>query len=200
MSDDRHVPVGAVLKIGRCCDVEMDIVAGELSSIGADIAIVGMCSRRPIGADLADAVEGLNRAMHGAIARLRADGIFSGKWGETLYLSSPPSPILAKGVLLLGLGPTGRSVASHTRRAIRSAANQAARLSISHAAFAPARLETGSARFDAAASTRAILRGVIDVLASQPGNLERWSFVASPGEAEDLAHQFRLAFASVWEQ
>jgi len=200
MSDDRHVPVGSVIAIGRCCDVELDIVAGDLSTIEADLAIVGIYSRKPIGAELADAVEGLNRAMHGAIVRLRADGIFTGKGGETLFLSSPPAPIAAKGVLLLGLGPTGRSVASHTRRAIRSAANQAARLSGAHAAFAPARLETGSARFNAATSTRAILRGVIDVIAAHPGKLERWSFVAPPAEAEALADQFRMAFASVWEQ
>ena len=200
MSNDRHVPVDSILPIGRCCGTALDVVAGELSTIAADLAIVGICSRTPAGAELATAVEGLDHAMHGAIARLRADGIFAGKWGETLFLSSPPAPIKAKGVLLLGLGPTGRSVASHTRRALRSAANQAVRLSGGHAAFAPARLVTGGTRFEAAASTRAILRGIIDVLNAQPGRLERWSFVAPPAEAAVLADEFRMAFALVWEQ
>jgi len=200
MSSDQDVPIGSVLAIGQCCDVELEMVAGDLSTIEADLAIVGVHSPEPIDAAITDGFEGLNKAMHGAIVRLRSDGIFTGTSGETLFLSSPPAPIAAKGVLLLGLGPTGKSVASRTRRAIRSAANQAARLSGTHAAFAPARLKTGSARFNAAASTRAILCGVIDVLAAQPGKLRRWSFVAPPAEAEALANDFRMAFASVWKQ
>lgn len=200
MTGDRRASIGWAQPIGRYFDVDLDILAGDLSTIEADLAIVGICSCNPIGAGLANAVDGLDRAMHGAITRLRTDGIFSGKWGETLFLSSPPAPIAASGVLLLGLGPTGRSIASHTRRAIRTAAGQAARLSSVHAAFAPARLETGSGRFNADASARAMLRGVLDVLAAHPGKLERWSFVAPQAEAEALARQFRMAFASVCQQ
>ncbi|WBO21796.1 M17 family peptidase N-terminal domain-containing protein [Sphingomonas abietis] len=199
MSDDRQTAAGSIFPIGRCGDVDIDIVVGDLSTTEADLAIVGICSRKPIGSELVAAVDGLNRAMQGAIVRLRSDGIFTSRWGETLFLTSPPPPIVPKSVMLLGLGPTGRSVASHTRRAVRAAANQASRLGGAHVVFAPARLETGSARFDAAASTRAILRGVTDVVAVQPGKLERWTFLASSVEAAGLAEQFRIAFATVWE-
>ena len=175
----------------------IDVVAGDLASIEADVAIVGICSQVSTRQSIPSVMDGLDQALGGAIARLRADWVFEGSWGETLLLSSPPAPVKAGNVLLLGLGDTASELASHVRRALRVAAGQALNLGASTVAFAPANIDTGSSRFNAIATGRSVLQGISDAISQHPGRVRRWSFVAEPQDVAQIAEIFRVAFSEV---
>ncbi|MDO6414206.1 M17 family peptidase N-terminal domain-containing protein [Sphingomonas sp. BIUV-7] len=184
---------GDVAVIGEWQDFQIDVIAGDLSTTEADILVAAICGQLTNAAQLGPGIAPLDRALRGALARLRSDGIFSGRWGETLFLSAPPPPINAAGVLMLGLGPTGPDLQFHLRRALRSAADHAAGFGAAHAAFGPANLDTGSPRFNDIATARSLLRGVLDICGLRPGKLQRWSFVAPPTEFEVTADKYRMA-------
>ncbi|WP_206240404.1 M17 family peptidase N-terminal domain-containing protein [Novosphingobium terrae] len=187
-----------VIELGTHRDCHFDLVAGDLTTIEADVAVAALCAQ-PHLRHLAPGIDALDRALRGAIARLRAEGIFTGSWSEILYLSSLPSTIKVKGVILLGLGPTGRNSRVKVRRAFMIAASQAIRLGADHAAFAPAQLNTGLPRYNAEASAYAVLQGISDAVGRMRGGLRRCSFVAPEQELEAVAEKFALAFRRVVE-
>lgn len=191
---------GQVIEIGILRDCVIDIVAGDLTTIEADVAVTALCAQ-PHLRHLGPAVDPLDRALRGAIARLKSEGIFTGAWSETLYLSSLPSTIKVKvkGVIMLGLGATGRNTAAKLRRAFMIATSQAMRSGAGHAAFAPAQFNTGLPRYNLEASAYAVLLGISDAIGRMKGGLRRCSFVAPEHEMEAVAQKFAMAFRRVVE-
>lgn len=189
---------GRVIELGILHDCRFELVAGDLATVEADVAVAALCAQHPVR-HLGSGVEALDRALRGAILRLRIESVFTGAWGETLYLSSLPSTIKAKGVIMLGLGPTGRKTTAKVRRAFMIAASQAIRLGAGHASFAPAQLCTGLPRLNAEANAHAVLRGIADALVRMRGGLRRCSFVAPEPELDAAGEKFALAFRRIVE-
>lgn len=186
-----------VIAIGRCGDCHVDIVAGDLATVSADVAVAALCAQRANPAFLGTGIDALDRLLHGAIARMRADGIFSGVWGETLCLSSLPSTAAVGGLIMLGMGPTGRNAVSKVRRALMTAASQAARMGAAHVTFAPPLCDMRLPRPTDVAIARAMLLGIADALDRFDVGLRHWSFVAPEVQMEAIARQFAMALHGI---
>ncbi|MDE1918694.1 MAG: hypothetical protein KGJ57_16630 [Sphingomonadales bacterium] len=196
---ERGAPGAQTIAIGRCRDCLFDMVAGDLATVRADVAVAALCAQRADPAFLGTGIEALDGVLQGALARLRADGIFSGAWGETLCLSPLPAPAKVGGVIMLGMGPTGRNTTGKIRRALRIAASQAARMGASHATFAPPLPDMRLPRPTDVATARAMLLGVADGLERIGCGLKRWSFVAPASQMDALARQFAMAMRRIVE-
>ncbi|SEJ90192.1 Cytosol aminopeptidase family, N-terminal domain [Sphingobium sp. AP50] len=91
-----------------------------------DLLIVGMpeISR---AAQIGGIACELDAALSGTLSHLRAGSVFDGRFGETLILSSPPSPVRSSALLIVGMGDAdhvdapklGRLVAIAMRAAIQ---------------------------------------------------------------------------------
>lgn len=68
-----------------------------------DLLIVGMLEKDVARGDGGGA-DALDDALHGTLSRLRAGGIFTGGFGETLMLTRPPAPLRAGALMLMGMG------------------------------------------------------------------------------------------------
>lgn len=92
-----------------------------------DLLIVGMpaISRASqIGGILCE----LDAALSGTLSHLRAGGLFDGRFGETLILSSPPSPVRSSSLLIIGMGDAGDLDAAKLGRLVTIAMRTAAQL------------------------------------------------------------------------
>lgn len=68
-----------------------------------DLLIVGMLEKDVARGDRGGA-DAIDHALHGTLSRLRAGGIFTGGFGETLMLTRPPAPVRAGALMLIGMG------------------------------------------------------------------------------------------------
>ncbi|WP_294329185.1 M17 family peptidase N-terminal domain-containing protein [uncultured Sphingomonas sp.] len=68
-----------------------------------DLLIVGMLEKDVARGDRGGA-DAIDHALHGTLSRLRAGGIFTGGFGETLMLTRPPAPVHAGALMLIGMG------------------------------------------------------------------------------------------------
>lgn len=93
--------------IGHRRGVDFHVAQLDVATAAVDLLVVAMPDFPPGSAPPRGGAGALDRALHGTLSRLHAGGIFTGFPGETLMLTRPPPPILARLLLLLGLGPAG---------------------------------------------------------------------------------------------
>jgi leucyl aminopeptidase len=133
--------------------MKIQVVAGSIVHYPAD-AIVVFAARHGTNPDLeADPV---NEALGDALTTLINDGDFSGKSGEVAVLYSHGA-ILAKRVLLVGLGEDSEFSADGLRRAMALALQKARSLNLKHVAVAL--LNINPEQLDAANAAHAIAEG-----------------------------------------
>lgn len=205
----REKPVGAKVgmqHIGRICGVDLDIETWDPVSAEADLAVCGMFRREMPGTALSGGLRHLDGVLKGGLVALRKDGIFKGAQGETLLLSHPPRPILACGVLLVGLGDPMRWDGDMARHVAAVATGEVLRLRVGTVAFAPGLLDSGFQEAAIAATAGALLEGVMGALeAAGPAlidpdtgrpSLRRWIFDAGHSHAAQVAATFQAAFKS----
>ncbi|WP_342249111.1 M17 family peptidase N-terminal domain-containing protein [Sphingomonas sp. OTU376] len=77
---------------------QVDVVAADV-----DLLVVGMFEDAAVNRPKGGANQ-LDKVLHGTLRRLREGGIFKGVMGETLMLSTPPAPIRARSLMLIGMG------------------------------------------------------------------------------------------------
>lgn len=97
MNDRASLPIGSWRGISFAV-AEIDVVRAE-----DDLLVMGMLEKDVAGAHRGGA-EAMDHALHGTLSRLRAGGIFTGAFGETLLLTRPPAPIRASTLMLIGMG------------------------------------------------------------------------------------------------
>lgn len=89
--------------IGRRGSVSFKVAQIDVATIDVDLLVVGMFEQ-----DVVDGAKGgadqVDRILHGTLGRLQKGGIFKGSVGETLMLTTPPSPIMARSLMLVGMG------------------------------------------------------------------------------------------------
>ncbi|WP_176593773.1 M17 family peptidase N-terminal domain-containing protein [Sphingobium sp. EM0848] len=106
--------------------------AGQIDAVTAkvDLLVVGMFERHADNQPTGGA-DRIDRLLHGTLGRLREGEIFKGIAGETLTIATPPAPLCARSLMLVGLGD-GLSadcgaIAHPTELAMRTALRMRAR-------------------------------------------------------------------------
>src|SRR5574342_136328 len=110
--------------------MRIELAIGDIVRTRADMVVVNLFEgvKTPGGAAAA-----VDRAIGGAIAAAVRDGDFRGKWGETLVLR-PAGGIVARRVLVLGLGPKAKLTPDRVRQAALPVVQTAKKLKLSSVA------------------------------------------------------------------
>jgi hypothetical protein len=103
----------------------------------------------------------LDKHLGGVIASLRERGEFVGDDLETILIIPPDGSIMAKALLLIGLGDESSLSLDKMVRVGRVAAREAARMGISKVAFAPLIRDQGNSKFPTGEIASSVLRGML---------------------------------------
>lgn len=181
--------------IGSWRGTRIEVIGGHVANMPVMLSIAGMFAREADGMMIAGGLLHLDEALGGAVRRMRSDGIFEGRLGETMVLSAPPLPVKAGAILMIGLGDPADWSPEVMRSIVAVAARRAMQLAVSSVAFAPGLHDSGmrgSVMVGAETAMLAGLAGELDSAGATPP--ERWAFCAHPGHLEVTARDFALAF------
>jgi hypothetical protein len=188
-----HSPINR--PVGSCRGTRIEVVGDHVANIPAMLSVAGMFVREADGMTIAGGLSHLDDALGGAVRRMRSDGIFGGRLGETMVLSTPPLPVRADAILMIGLGEPAEWSPEVMRSAVALAARRAMQLAASSVAFAPSLHDSGLRGRTVLGAETAMLAGLCGELeragATPP---ERWAFCAHPAHFEVTAQDFALAF------
>jgi hypothetical protein len=188
-------PVPINRSIGSWRGTRIEIVGDHVANIPAMLSIAGMFAREADGMSITGGLAHLDDALGGAVRRMRSDGIFEGRLGETMVLSTPPLPVRADAILMIGLGDPADWTPEVMRSVVAVAARRAMQLAVSSVAFAPSLHDSGLRGRIVVGAEPAMLTGLcgeIEVAGGKPP--EQWVFCAHPAHFEVTARDFALAF------
>lgn len=92
----------------------MRFLVADIDAVDQDLDLIvtglfeAASAERPIGGAYR-----LDAWLGSTLTGLRAGGIFTGKLGEMLTLTTPPAPVRARGILLMGLGAGPAALCDH---------------------------------------------------------------------------------------
>jgi hypothetical protein len=128
-----------------------------------DLLIVGMpeisCASQIGGITCA-----LDAALSGTLSHLRAGGVFEGRFGETLILSSPPSPVRSNSLLVVGMGDADQLDAARLGRLAAVAMRAAVQLDVRSMACLLGPISIDASANDVAQAAREMMIGVLGAL------------------------------------
>ncbi|WCM28625.1 peptidase M17 [Sphingomonas sp. QA11] len=165
-----------------------------------DLLVVGMFERdaanQPIGG-----ARRLDHVLHGTLGRLREGGIFKGISGETMMLTTPPAPIQARALMLVGMGaslsPTYPVFGHPAELAMRAAL----RMRVQSAGCLLAWLEGETPADIVEASAAIMIQGAVRAIdeAESPaeGHILEWTFFVQQDGDRRTEAAFRRAFDSL---
>ncbi|MBO9723336.1 MAG: hypothetical protein J7530_03055 [Novosphingobium sp.] len=188
--------------VGAASGVSIEVAAWDAVGAEVDLSCAGMFAREA-GSQLSGGLAHLNAALEGRLLDLRRSGSFTGRLGECLLLDSPPAPVRAPALLLVGLGePDGWSTA-HLREALRAAGTFALALGVRSAAFAPGMLDSGllpdqtlgaPAHMTGGLAQALKARGtLVEMGLARAPRLERWIFDVGEARLTSAIENFRDA-------
>jgi hypothetical protein len=181
--------------VGSWRGTRIEVVGDHVANVPVMLSIAGMFAREADGMKMAGGLSHLDDALSGAVRRMRSDGIFEGRIGETLVLSTPPLPVRSNAILIIGLGEPGEWSPEVMRSVVALAARRAMQLAASSVAFAPSLHDSGLRGRTVVGAETAMLAGLcgeLDVTRATPP--EQWAFCAHPAHLEVTAVEFALAF------
>lgn len=171
----------------------MTFRAAEIDVLRADVdlLIVGM-SARPVQHHDNAGVDRLDHALHGTLSRLRQGGIFAGAMGETLMLSTPPLPVTARSLMLIGLGDAPIDALDAIVTLTVSAMDAALRSDAQSAACLVPWAEVGLTPDRARKVAAAMMAGAIGALAAAPPPARPldWTFDSNSIHADVIVRAF----------
>lgn len=130
------------LPIGAHDGVDFDVVAWGPAHADVDVSVACMFERE-LGPGMAGGLLALDQALGGHLSRLRAEGAFRAQPMETLLVTMPPPGVVARAVLVIGMGDPALLDGETLRRACRVAMREAIRRGAVSMAFAPSVLDAG---------------------------------------------------------
>lgn len=183
-------------RIGRRHNVVFQVAQIDVVAARVDLLVVGMFEQN--GIDLArGGASQVDLALHGTLTRLRAGGIFKGHIGETLLLSTPPLPMQAGAVMLIGMGPAAQSCLDALGGLTELAMRTALRMEAQSAACLLAWSECVLPTEDVEASAAAMMHGALAAIdAHRPGHPAprlQWTFDIRNGDARRTTAGLRQA-------
>jgi hypothetical protein len=109
----------------------------------------------------------LDQALGGELSRLRAVGAFRAQPMETLLVTMPPPGLIARAVLVIGMGDPALLAGDVLRRACRVAMREAIRYGARSMAFAPSVLDAGHTDNAALDMQAVMLDGMLGALRAE---------------------------------
>jgi hypothetical protein len=193
-SNDGHVvPINR--PIGSWRGTRIEVVGDHVANMPVTLCIAGMFAREAEGVTITGGLLHLDDALGGAVRRMRSDGIFEGRRGETMVLSAPPLPVRAGAILMIGLGDPADWTPEIMRSIVAVATQRAMQLAVSSVAFAPSLYDSGLRGRITVGAEAAMLTGLCGELESARATPpERWAFCAHAPDLEVTARDFALAF------
>jgi len=162
-------PAPVRLPVGSAGGVIFDVVAWGPAKADVDFSVACMFEHEMAGASVAGGLLGLDQALDGHLTRLRAAGAFRAQEMETLLISTPPSSVAARAVLVIGLGAPETLDGDRLRRATRVALREAIRHGALSMAFAPSVLDAGHTDNATLNMPEVMLDGMLSALRAEHG-------------------------------
>lgn len=171
---------------------QIDVVAATDA-----LLVVGMLEK-DVAADGGGGAIALDAALHGTLSRLRAGGIFQGRFGETLMLTRPPEPIQAGTLMLVGMGGSLAANPVSVRDLTAVAMRAALRIGAGSVACLLGWSELDIPTALVEESARAMMHGALAAIDAQdaPVAAMRWTFDIRNGEAARTAAALAAALAA----
>jgi hypothetical protein len=192
------------IPIGTWRGVSLDVAAWDGVGAEVDLSVACLFEHEPDGGTLQGGARHLDDAMGGALQRLRGDGSFRARSGDTLLIDRPPTGISATAVLVVGLGDPTRWTRQVSAQAVKVAAACALARGSTSAAFAPSLLDAGVRGGDAASAMLLAISAAIDAAdaaaqagLAEPLALRRFVFDAGAAHLEGAADAFATGFAAL---
>jgi hypothetical protein len=143
MTGTKQSTLSIRLPIGSADGVVFDVVAWGPAQAKVDLSIACMFEHELDNAGMSGGLLALDQALGGQLGHLRTAGAFRAQALETLLITSPPSGMAPRAVLVIGLGDPARLDGELLRRATRVAMREAIRFGAASMAFAPSVLDAG---------------------------------------------------------
>jgi hypothetical protein len=192
------------LPIGTADGVVFDVVAWGPSHADVDVSVACMFEHEMNGG-MAGGLLALNEALGGQLSHLRAAGAFRAQPLETLLITSPPPAVVARAVLVIGMGDPALLDGEVLRRACRVAMREAIRYGAVSMAFAPSVLDAGHTDNTPLDMQNVMLDGMLGALRAEhmladaglapPPSLRHCTFDVGAPRAQAAGRAFAEAFA-----
>jgi hypothetical protein len=193
--------------IGVLHGVSITVAAWDGAMAAVDLSFACMFERELTDAGPAGGLRHLDDALGGALTELRRAGYFRASPLETLLLSRLPATVVARAVMVVGLGDPSTWSPALTAEAAATAVRAAIQQGVESAAFAPSLLDAGlmsSATGDVAAL---MLKSVAGAISAQvriaamglapPPSLRQWVFDVGPAHMDTVTEHFQAALATL---
>lgn len=193
--------------IGVLQGVSIDVAAWDGTKAAVELSFACMFERELTGTGPTGGLRHLDDAFGGALVALRREGYFQAKPMETLLINHPPATIVAKAVMVVGLGDPSAWTPALTAEAAATAIRAAIQQGVASAAFAPSLLDTGLTPSATGGVAEAMLKAVATAISTQahlaamglalPHALRRWVFDVGAERLDATAEHFQATFATL---
>ena len=109
----------------------------------------------------------IDERLHGLLSQMRSSRLFGGELGETILLAPPAATLVAKKVLIIGLGDSSSFAPDRMYLVGKIAFREANRLGVAHPFFAPTVLDGGVTGFSTGEVAEQVVRGFRDAMAAE---------------------------------
>jgi hypothetical protein len=148
----------------------------------------------------------INEKLHGLLDQIRQPTLFRGELGETLLIEPQPGSLVAKRLLLIGLGDSATFTPNRFEFVGSIVYRESNRLGIAHPYFAPTVIDGGVTKFSTGDVAESFIVGFLrgakteEVLKKQGATQGQFpqdmTFLAGPTHATDTQKGIEKGFAS----
>lgn len=187
----------AARTIGHRRDVTFKVAHVDAVAAKVDLLVVGMFERNAANQRIGGASR-LDHVLHGTLGRLREGGIFMGMSGETMMLTTPPEPIQARSLMLVGMGTSLSPIYPVAGHPAELAMRTALRMRVQSAGCLLAWLE-GDMPADVVEASAVIMvqgavRAIDEAASAAEGQILEWIFFVQQDDDRRIESAFRRAF------
>jgi hypothetical protein len=176
----------------------------------ADLQIVCAFKHNAAGDTYVGAMKDLDSKLGGLLSSLRNRGEFVGDLGETISILPPAGSIVAKRLLVIGLGPEPQLSLETLEIVGRVALREAIAAKAKHVAFAPVIRDQGNEAIDVGAGDRAFVENMIlaydtekrlqDQKLAAPFSIKDWTIEAGPTFFAGAAREIQSGIATAGKE
>ncbi|QYA15952.1 MULTISPECIES: M17 family peptidase N-terminal domain-containing protein [unclassified Rhizobium] len=152
---------------GNWRGVSLEVAPWDTGHAQVDLSAACMFTHELDSTGIKGGLLHLDQALGGRLTALRRSGSFKAKFMETLLVSTPPTGVQAKSLLIVGLGTPSAWTADITAHAVSVAVRTAVQRGDRSMAFAPSLLDSGLNPERTVDITRGMVKAVIDTIEAQ---------------------------------
>ncbi len=186
--------------IGHRRNVTFKVAHVDAVTANVDLLVVGMFERNAASQPIGGASR-FDHVLHGTLGRLREGGIFKGMSGETMMLTTPPAPIQARSLMLVGMGanlsPTYAVVGRPAELAMRTALRMRIRSAGCLLAWLEEEMPTDIVEASAVIMIEGAVRAIDEAASVTDGHGLEWTFFVQQDGDRRAEAAFRRALDSL---